>query len=75
MGRLSRRLGLSKQTDPEKVERDLMALLPAKEWTMFSHRLIFHGRQVCFAQARLFRMCPLEDLPPRWTSLSKINPF
>src|SRR5215831_5497572 len=46
VGRLSRRLGLTTETDAEKVERDLMSLLTKKEWTMFSHRMIFHGRQV-----------------------------
>ena len=56
--RLSSRLGLTKQTDPEKIERDLMALIPKKVWTMFSHRMIFHGRQVCFAQAELCRLRP-----------------
>src|SRR5438445_737734 len=40
--RLSRRMGLTQYTDPEKVERDLMALVPKKEWTMFSHGMIFH---------------------------------
>src|SRR5438270_4556347 len=41
VGRLSRRMGLTEETDPEKVERDLMSLIPKKEWTMFSHRMIF----------------------------------
>jgi endonuclease-3 len=50
LGRLSRRLGLTTQEDPVKVERDLMAIIPRKNWTMFSHRMIFHGRQVCFAR-------------------------
>src|SRR5581483_107744 len=50
VGRLSRRLGLTTHTDAEKVERDLMELIPRKEWTDFSHRMIFHGRQVCFAR-------------------------
>ncbi len=45
VGRLSRRLGLTEHEDPVKVERDLMALVPQKDWTIFSHRLIFHGRQ------------------------------
>src|SRR5262245_15473877 len=49
VGRLSRRLGLTKEEPPEKVERDLMELIPKKEWTMFSHRMIYHGRQVCHA--------------------------
>jgi endonuclease-3 len=64
VGRLSRRLGLTLQTDPTKVERELMELLPRKEWTMFSHRMIFHGRQVCYARkpncpgCTLARICP-----------------
>jgi endonuclease III len=64
VGRLSRRLGLTVAEDPVKVERDLMALIPKKEWTMFSHRLIFHGRRVCFArkpncaECALARYCP-----------------
>ena len=50
VGRLSRRMGLTTETNPEKVERDLMLLIPKKEWTMFSHRMIHHGRQVCHAR-------------------------
>jgi endonuclease-3 len=50
VGRLSRRLALTAQEDPVKVERDLMGLIPKKDWTSFSHRMIFHGRQVCFAR-------------------------
>ena len=49
VGRLSRRMGLTKHQDPVKVEHDLMELVPKKDWTMFSHRMIFHGRQVCAA--------------------------
>src|SRR5262245_31981400 len=49
VGRLSRRLGLTVETDPVKVELDLMKVIPEAEWTSFSHRLIFHGRQVCHA--------------------------
>ena len=63
--RLSRRLGLTTMTDPEKVERDLMALLPATEWTMFSHRMIFHGRQVCFARKPNCEGCALNKICPR----------
>ena len=64
VGRLSRRLGFTKHDDPVKVEVDLMALIPAKDWTMFSHRTIFHGRRVCFARKPncpgcvLFKDCP-----------------
>ena len=50
VGRLARRMGLTTHEDAVKVERDLMELVPAKEWTMFSHRMIFHGRQVCTAR-------------------------
>lgn len=64
VGRLSRRLGLTEHTDPEKVERDLMALIPRKDWTAFSHRMIFHGRRVCHSRkpncvgCGLARLCP-----------------
>jgi len=50
VGRLARRMGLTKHDDPEKVEQDLMAVIPKKDWTVFSHRMIFHGRQVCQAR-------------------------
>jgi endonuclease-3 len=65
VGRLSRRIGLSKHTDPEKVERDLMALIPEKEWTRFSHRMIFHGRQVCFARKPKCDECTLKSFCPK----------
>jgi endonuclease-3 len=65
VGRLSRRLGLTTHIDPAKVERDLMALLPPREWTMFSHRMIFHGRQVCFARKPNCAGCGLARLCPR----------
>ncbi len=64
VGRLSRRLDLTKHTDPVKVEHDLMALIPRKDWTPFSHALIFHGRRVCHARkpncpgCTLARLCP-----------------
>jgi endonuclease-3 len=50
VGRLSRRLGLTREEDPVKVEQDLMALLPRDSWAEISHLLIFHGRQVCIAR-------------------------
>jgi endonuclease III len=65
VGRLSRRLGLTANDDPEKVERDLMALIPRKEWTMFSHRMIFHGRQVCYARKPRCGDCALAKLCPK----------
>lgn len=65
VGRLSQRLGLSEHSDPVKIESDLMALLPHKEWTMFAHRMIFHGRQVCHARKPQCRQCQLAALCPR----------
>ena len=62
--RLSQRLGLTKQSDPEKIERDLMMLVPQKHWTVWSHWLIWHGRRRCYArkpdcsQCEVFRLCP-----------------
>ncbi len=53
VARLSKRLRLSRQTDPKKVELDLMALFPREHWTMLAHLLIFHGRRVCKARGAL----------------------
>jgi endonuclease-3 len=50
VGRLSNRLGLTEEKDPVKVERDLMAVVPKKDWVWFSHALIWHGRRVCNAR-------------------------
>mgnify|MGYP002624600232 CR=1 FL=1 len=65
VGRLSRRLGLTAENDPVKVERDLMALLPRKEWIDFSHRLIHHGRRVCLARKPRCGECVLAAVCPR----------
>jgi endonuclease-3 len=65
VGRLSLRLGLTRETDPAKVERDLMRLIPKKDWTMFSHRLIFHGRQVCYARKPRCSACALAEVCPK----------
>jgi endonuclease III len=62
--RLSRRLGLTRKEDPEKIEQDLMQLLPPQEWTGFSHRLILHGRRVCYARNPNCGDCFLNDLCP-----------
>ncbi|HWH78686.1 MAG TPA: endonuclease III [Candidatus Binatus sp.] len=63
-GRLSRRLGLTRHTDPAKVENDLARLLPQKEWTGFSHRLIIHGRRTCFARKPACGKCELAEFCP-----------
>lgn len=60
--RLSRRLELTKQTTPEKVEQDLMKILPQDRWIAFSHELIHHGRQVCIARKPRCVDCTLEPL-------------
>jgi endonuclease-3 len=62
--RLSRLLGLTKNTDPEKVEADLTALLPPKEWGLLSLRLILHGRKVCIARRPRCEVCVLNDFCP-----------
>ena len=63
-GRLSRRLGLSRQQDPVKVEKDLARVLAPAQWTGFSHRLIIHGRRVCHARKPACARCALSDLCP-----------
>lgn len=62
--RLSRRLGLTKEETPEKIEQDLMRVVSQEEWTVFSHRMIQHGRQICTARKPKCAMCPLsKDCP------------
>ena len=65
VGRLSRRLGLTVQEDPVKVEFDLMEVIPKPDWTPFSHRLIFHGRRVCFARKPNCAGCILNSFCPK----------
>jgi endonuclease-3 len=60
--RLSRRLELTKETEPEKVERDLMKIIPQDRWIAFSHELIHHGRQICMARKPRCVDCTLEKL-------------
>jgi len=62
--RVSRRLGLSRYEDPNKIEKDLNRLLPPQAWTGFSHRLIIHGRRVCYARKPRCERCVLNDLCP-----------
>ena len=63
--RLSRRMGLTRETDPVKIERDLMKQLPSKEWVALSHRMIQHGRRVCVARKPRCDQCALADICPR----------
>lgn len=79
VGRLSRRMHLTRQDDPVKVEKDLMLLLPQKDWIGFSHRMIWHGRAICLARRPKCGECPLvpdcptsaEFLPKRPAKLKR----
>jgi endonuclease III len=62
--RLSQRLGLTKEEDPVKIERDLIKLVPREEWGRFPHLLIWHGRRVCLARMPRCEDCVLTDLCP-----------
>jgi endonuclease III len=64
VARLSRLLGLTRESDPAKIEQDLMPLFPRDEWGLLSHLLIFHGRQVCVARRPRCGECVLSDLCP-----------
>jgi endonuclease-3 len=64
VGRLSRLLGLSPDTDPEKIELELMRQFPREDWALLSHLLIFHGRQVCIARRPKCGDCVLSKLCP-----------
>lgn len=59
VARLSERLGLTKHTDPVKIEQDLMQIVPQQDWTLFSHLLIHHGRKICQARKPKCPECPL----------------
>jgi endonuclease-3 len=60
--RVSQRIGLTKESDPVKIEFDLMALIPKKDWIAFSHQMIWHGRALCKARKPKCPECPLLDL-------------
>jgi endonuclease-3 len=62
--RVSQRLGFTSHEDPEKIERDLMDLLPKERWFPFTYRLIDHGRAVCVARTPKCEICPVSDLCP-----------
>lgn len=62
--RISGLLGLTRQSTPEKIEQDLMALVPRPKWTVFSHYLILHGRKTCIARRPKCESCRINDLCP-----------
>jgi endonuclease-3 len=68
VGRLSRRLGLTTETDPERVERELMAIVPRPAWVEWSHLLIWHGRAICLSRSPRCEECVLLDLCPEGQS-------
>jgi endonuclease-3 len=63
-GRLARRFGWSASEDPEKVEQDVARLFPKSDWTMLSHRVVFHGRRMCHARKPACGVCPIAHLCP-----------
>ena len=65
VSRLSQRLGLTAETTPEKIEKDLSELVPKKDWIMFPHWLIFHGRAICQARKPKCSECVLENICPK----------
>jgi endonuclease III len=60
--RISRRLELTKENDPQKIEQDLMKIIPRDKWIVFSHQIIWHGRKLCYARKPRCVDCPLENL-------------
>ncbi len=69
VGRLSKRLGLTRHDVPQKVEKDLMAQVPKADWIWFSHALIHHGRRVCKAQSPKCAECPVRKNCPNPVNL------
>jgi endonuclease III len=67
VARVSLRLGLTSETDPVKIEQDLMRLFPREDWALLSHLLIFHGRRICEARRPKCEICPLNDICPSST--------
>jgi endonuclease III len=69
--RVSKRLGLTDHTDPEKVEWDLRAIVPETDWSDWSHRMVFHGRYCCFSRTPNCDACPLPSLCPHFRALRR----
>ena len=64
--RLARRFGWTESTDPVKIEADVAALFERKDWTMVSHRVVFHGRRICHARKPACGACPIAHLCPSY---------
>ena len=67
VARVSHRLGLTRETDPVKIEQDLIPLFPREDWALLAHLLIFHGRRVCVARTPKCEICVLKDICPSST--------
>lgn len=65
VSRIARRLGLTQHLQAEKIEEDLLALVPQEEWIAFGHRMIHHGRRICTARKPKCEVCPLQKVCPR----------
>ncbi len=73
VSRLSQRLGLTDEKTPEKIERDLSLLIPRKNWVMFPHWMIFHGRKICVARKPKCSECVLADICPSRKDFAATN--
>lgn len=73
--RLSQRLGLSSENNPEKIEKDLMELIPKKDWFKSTYLLIDHGRAVCTAKNPRCDLCPLKDICPSAFQFPRFTPL
>src|SRR5260370_10983908 len=73
--RISRRLELTKNDDPKKIEQDLMGIIPREKWALFSHQIILHGRKLCIARSPKCGDCPLENIchaeDKTWSTVEK----
>jgi len=72
-GRLAQRLGLTSSDNPEKIEKDLMQILPEEKWTLFSHLLVFHGRNICLARNPKCNLCIINKYCSFYKKLNKDN--
>jgi endonuclease-3 len=69
--RIANRLKLTRHSDPTKIEQDLMRLVPRRDWALFAHLLIFHGRQICLARTPRCEICPVNTLCPSAKTVSR----